>query len=127
MKILRDGMRFIVIGAIQILVDSATYIAMTKFGVGAAPANICGRCAGALLGFWLNGRVTFAHHEQPRLHLRLARYLTLWLLLTTVSTASLVTIANYAGLARSWWCKPLIEIVLGVTSFLLSRHWVYRR
>ena len=127
MKILRDGLRFIMIGAIQVLVDSATYIALTKLGINAAPANISGRCTGALLGFWLNGRVTFAHHEQPRLHLRLVRYLTLWLLLTAVSTASLVTIANHAGLARSWWCKPLIETALGLTSLLVARHWVYRR
>jgi len=127
MKFIRDGTHFVMLGAIQILIDSATYIALTKLGVAAAPANICGRCAGALLGFWLNGRITFAHNEQPRLHLRLTRYLTLWVILTMVSTASLVTIANQAGLARSWWCKPLIEIALGVTSFLLSRHWVYRR
>jgi len=126
-KIFRDGTRFVMVGAIQILIDSATYIALTNVGVAAAPANICGRCAGALLGFWLNGRITFARNEQPHLHLRLARYLTLWVILTTISTASLVTIANHAGLARSWWCKPLIEIVLGVTSFLLSRHWVYQR
>lgn len=127
MRILRDGVRFVLIGAIQIAVDSATYIALTKLGVATMPANICGRVAGALLGFWLNGSITFAHHQQPHLRLRLARYLVLWLVLTAISTTVLVAIGNHAGLARTWWCKPLIEIALGITSFLLSRHWVYRR
>jgi len=91
------------------------------------PANICSRSMGALFGFWLNGRVTFARSDQPHLRLRLARYLVLWIVLTAISTAALVAIAHHGGLARTWWCKPLIEIALGATSFLLSRHWVYRR
>jgi putative flippase GtrA len=127
MKILGDGVRFIAVGAIQVVIDSTTYIVLTQLGMATPPANICGRCAGALLGFWLNGRVTFARNEQPHLRLRFIRYLILWLVLTAISTTALVTIANYGGLARTWWCKPLIEIVLGLTSFLLSRHWVYRR
>jgi putative flippase GtrA len=127
MKILRDGVRFSVVGIIQVVVDSATYIALTKFGLATAPSNICGRVAGAVLGFWLNGRITFARNEQPRLRARLVRYLVLWITLTAISTGALLWIADHAGLARTWWCKPLIEIVLGLTSFLLSRHWVYRR
>jgi putative flippase GtrA len=126
-KILGDGARFIVVGAIQVVVDSATYIVLTKLGIATPPANICGRCVGALFGFWLNGRVTFARNEQPHLRLRFARYLILWIVLTAISTTALLTIAARGGLARTWWCKPLIEIALGVTSFLVSRHWVYRR
>jgi putative flippase GtrA len=127
MKILGDGVRFIVVGAIQVIIDSTTYIALTQLGVATPPANICGRIMGALFGFWLNGRVTFARNEQPQLRQRFARYLILWIVLTAISTTALVTIAHNGGLARTWWCKPLIEIALGVTSFLLSRHWVYRR
>jgi putative flippase GtrA len=126
-KILGDGLRFSAIGAIQVVMDSTTYILLTQLGLATLPANVCGRCMGALFGFWLNGRVTFARSEQPHLHLRFARYLILWIVLTTISTLSLITIAAHGGLARTWWCKPLIEIVLGITSFLLSRHWVYRR
>jgi len=127
MRILRDGMRFALVGAIQVALDSAVYIGLTKFGVTTSPANISGRCAGALLGFWLNGATTFAHHVQPRLRWRALRYVLLWLALTTLSTVALVSITQHAGLARSWWCKPLIEAALGLTSFLVSRHWVYRR
>jgi putative flippase GtrA len=127
MKVLRDGARFSVVGAIQVVVDSATYITLTKLGLPTALSNICGRCAGAALGFWLNGSVTFARNDQPGLRARLARYAVLWITLTAISTAALLWIANRAGLASTWWCKPLIEIVLGLCSFLLSRHWVYQR
>lgn len=127
MKILRDGLHFLVIGAIQLAVDSAVYIALTKAGIVPLPANLCGRIAGAALGFWLNGRITFLHHTQPVLHVRAARYVLLWVTLTAISTLALMLIVHYGGLARSWWAKPLIEAVLGLTSFLVSRHWVYRR
>lgn len=127
MKILRDGLHFVVVGAIQLAVDSVIYILLTRAGVSPLPANVCGRIAGAALGFWLNGRITFLLHHQPELHVRAARYVLLWMTLTIVSTAALTSIVNYGSLADSWWAKPLIEAALGVTSFLLSRHWVYRR
>jgi putative flippase GtrA len=127
MKIFRDGVGFTIIGAIQVVIDSATYIALTQLGLATPSANLCGRCVGALLGFWLNGRVTFFHNRQPHLRLRIARYLALWIVLTAISTAALMLIGNYAGLVKTWWYKPLIEIALGLISFLLSRHWVYRR
>ena len=73
MKILGDGLRFSLIGAIQVVMDSTTYIVLTELGLPTPPANVCGRCMGALFGFWLNGRVTFAHNAQPRLRLRFAR------------------------------------------------------
>lgn len=127
MRILRDGAHFIVIGATQLAVDSATYIMLTKFGIAPLFANVCGRVAGAAVGFWLNGRVTFLHRAQPRLHVRFLRYAVLWLGMTVVSTFALTSIVQHAGLTRSWWAKPLIEAALGVISFLLSRHWVYQR
>lgn len=127
MKIVRDGAKFSVVGAIQVALDSATYIGLTTLGVPTPPANVCGRIAGAVLGFWLNGSVTFAHHDQPRFRWRLARYVLLWIVLTIVSTAALTVIGHRAGLRNTWWAKPLIETVLGMTSFLICRHWVYRK
>jgi len=60
-------------------------------------------------------------------HARLLRYLLLWIGLTLISTLALAAIADTSGLSRTWWAKPLIEGGLGLTSFLLSRHWVYQR
>ena len=126
MKILRHGLHFSLVGAIQLALDSTTYIVLTFFGASPIVGNISGRVAGALLGFWLNGRMTFSDNTQPHLRLRLARYLMLWTLTTTISTTAMVEIASHAGLSSTWWCKPLVECTLGLTSFLLSRHWVYR-
>jgi len=126
-RILRDGAHFIGVGALQLALESAIYIALTRIGLALVLANVCGRAAGACCGFWLNGRVTFLHRTQPRVHVRLLRYLALWIGLTLISTGALAAIADAGGLARSWWAKPLIEGALGVTSFLLSRHWVYQR
>jgi putative flippase GtrA len=126
MRIIADGLRFSLVGAVQVTIDSAVYIALTKFGLETGFANICGRCAGALAGFWLNGSVTFSRDWQPHFRLRLERYLILWIVLTLVSTVSLGAIAARGGLARTWWCKPLVETTLGFVSFILSRHWVYR-
>lgn len=58
--LLRQGGSFLIIGALQLLVDWALFVALTALGVAAAPANLASRVGGALLGFWLNGRVTFA-------------------------------------------------------------------
>jgi putative flippase GtrA len=126
-KIVRDGASFSVVGAIQVVLDSTVYIVLTKLGVPTPPANVCGRIAGAALGFWLNGRVTFAHHDQPRFRWRLTRYILLWIAMTIISTAALTIIGHRAGLKHTWWAKPLIETVLGLTSFLICRYWVYRR
>jgi putative flippase GtrA len=126
-KIVRDGASFSVVGAIQVVLDSTVYIVLTKFGVPTPPANVCGRIAGAALGFWLNGRVTFAHHDQPRFRWRLTRYILLWIAMTIISTAALTIIGHRDGLKQTWWAKPLIETALGLTSFLICRYWVYRR
>ncbi len=127
MRILRDGASFSIVGAMQIALDSGTYILLTTFGMATPPANVCGRIVGALLGFWLNGTLTFAHHDQPRLRWRLVRYVILWIVLTIVSTAALTFIGHRHGLKHTWWAKPLVEIALGAVSFLICRQWVYRK
>jgi putative flippase GtrA len=91
------------------------------------PANIAGRIAGALLGYWLNGKLTFAGDETAIGRTQLLRFVLMWLGTTTVSTWSLGAIDNLAGLKWAWLAKPGVEAVLGVVGFLLSRHWVYRK
>ena len=127
MRIIRDGAGFSLVGVVQVALDSSVYILLTTLGLATPPSNVCGRIAGALLGFWLNGRLTFAHQDKPRLRWRLTRYVILWIAMTTISTLALTLIASQAGLRQTWWAKPLIETALGVTSFLICRHWVYRR
>ena len=78
MRILRDGISFLGVGAIQLVLDAGLYIALSKAGVALGVANLCARAAGACCGYWLNGRVTFLHRAQPRVHIRIVRYVLLW-------------------------------------------------
>ncbi len=127
MSTLKEGARFIAVGIAQVLLDSGIYIALTSIGIATPPANLCGRISGAVIGFWLNGKITFAHHQQPQLGARFARYAVLWVVMTIISTTLLTMIARDAGLVHAWWSKPLLEGMLGILSFLVSRYWVYRK
>ena len=83
MSLIRQGSRFILIGLVQLVVDWAVFVGATALGVPTVPANVLGRVCGMLLGFWLNGRYTFAADGDHRLGwARFARFLALWLLLS---------------------------------------------
>ncbi|MEV5118515.1 GtrA family protein [Stenotrophomonas indicatrix] len=127
MTLVRQGSSYIVIGLVQLLLDWLVFVGSTALGLPVAPANVVGRLAGMLLGFWLNGRYTFAAPGQQRLGWkRFARFLLLWMLLTAASTL-LVTAADHAlGLQYAWLAKPLVEGGLALVSFMLLRHVVYR-
>ncbi|ALA87987.1 GtrA family protein [Stenotrophomonas maltophilia] len=128
MSLLRQGSAYLIIGVLQLLLDWAVFVLVTSAGLPVVQGNLAGRVAGMLLGFWLNGRITFAtaDGEQRLGWRRFARFLPLWLLLTTASTL-LVSSADHAlGLQYAWLAKPLVEGGLAVISFLLLRHVVYR-
>ncbi|KOE97654.1 GtrA family protein [Stenotrophomonas geniculata] len=128
MSLLRQGSAYLIIGVLQLLLDWAVFVLVTAAGLPVVQGNLAGRVAGMLLGFWLNGRITFAtaDGEQRLGWRRFARFLPLWLLLTTASTL-LVSSADHAlGLQYAWLAKPLVEGGLAVISFLLLRHVVYR-
>ncbi|MBO1747339.1 MULTISPECIES: GtrA family protein [Stenotrophomonas] len=127
MSLLRQGRSYLIVGLLQLLLDWAVFVLATAAGMPTAPGNICGRVAGMLLGFWLNGRITFADTNGQRLGWRrFARFLPLWLLLTMASTL-LVAAADHAlGLRYAWLSKPLVEGGLAALSFVLMRWVVYR-
>lgn len=125
--LIRQGGSFLVVGLLQLLLDWLVFVAATAIGMPAGPGNIAGRVAGALLGFWLNGRVTFAQDGQTRLGWRrLCRFLAVWIPLTVLSTLAVSGVSNAMGLHLAWLAKPLVEGVLAVVAFFLWRHVVYR-
>ncbi|MEE7560171.1 GtrA family protein [Xanthomonas sp. Kuri4-2] len=127
MSLLRQGSQFVVIGALQLLVDWSVFVAATAAGLPTVPGNIAGRISGALLGFWLNGRFTFADAGDARLgwH-RFARFMAMWLVLTAISTWLMASTAHLVSLQLAWLVKPLVEGGLAVVSFLLGRYVIYR-
>ena len=127
MSLFRQGSQYIVIGLLQLALDWGVFVAATALGVPVAPGNLLGRVSGALLGFWLNGRYTFARQgERKHGWKRFARFLVMWLLMTVISTWLVDWVAGSLGLQYAWLAKPVVEAGLAVVSFFLLRHVVYR-
>ena len=126
MSLLRQGRWFVLVGAAQWVVDWSAMVLLSHAGVGVVRANLAGRVCGALLGFWLNGSITFARDDaSPRWRQGL-RYVVLWCVCAALSTTGVATIASMFGLGWAWLAKPLMDGLIAIGSFLVSRHWVYR-
>ncbi|HZH42680.1 MAG TPA: GtrA family protein [Lysobacter sp.] len=127
MSLTRQSRHYLLIGILQWLLDWAVMVALSHAGLWVEAANICGRISGAMLGFWLNGRITFAGDETAIGGRQLGRFVLLWLSTTFVSTWAMAAIEDGLGLRWTWLAKPAVELALGGVGFVLSRHWVYRR
>lgn len=123
----RQALLYFIVGLAQLALDSAVFVASTAAGVPVAGGNVAGRIAGACIGFWLNGRYTFAADGRARLQGRhRIRYVVAWVVLTCVSTLAVAQVEAMVGLRGSWLAKPFIEAVLAVVGFVVARHWIYR-
>jgi putative flippase GtrA len=127
MSLGRHARHYLLIGFVQWLLDWGVMVLLSHYGMLVEAANVLGRVAGALLGYWLNGRLTFAGDDTAIGPTQLTRFTVMWLCTTVASTWSLGVIDQYAGLKWAWLAKPGVELCLGVVGFLLSRHWVYRK
>jgi putative flippase GtrA len=126
MSLTRQGRHYLFIGGIQWLVDWAVMVLVSHFGAMVEIANVCGRVSGALLGFWLNGKITFASDDTTIGRRQLQRFVLMWLCNTAISTWAIGQIDETFGLQWAWLAKPMVELSLGIVGFLLSRYWVYK-
>jgi putative flippase GtrA len=127
LSLFQQAPRYVIAGVFQLLLDWLVFVLLTALGMAVAPANLAGRVSGALLGFWLNGRWTFAQEGRPRLGWRrLLRFAVVWLALTLASTWLVAAVASGLGLKQAWLAKPLVEGTLALLAFFLWRHVVYR-
>lgn len=126
MSLTRQGGHYVLIGLLQYVVDWGVMVGLSHLGLTVELANVAGRVSGAALGFWLNGRITFAGEGTALGRRQLMRFVLLWLFTTAVSTWAIGAIADAAGLRWAWLAKPGVEAALAGMSFLVSRHWVYR-
>lgn len=116
-----------VFGLLQLALDWLLFVAFTALGTPTAPANLASRLSAAVLGFWLNGRYTFADGTGSRLGWRrFARFWLLWLTMTAISTVLVVAVESQLGLHWAWLAKPVVEGCLALATFFLMRHVVYR-
>ena len=127
MSLRRQGGHYLLIGGLQWLVDWGVTVWLSPLGMLIEPANVTGRVSGALLGYWLNGKLTFAGEGTAMGRVQLQRFALMWLCTTAISTWAMGTIDDVLGLQWAWLAKPAVELALGVIGFVLSRHWIYRR
>lgn len=123
----RQGRNYLVVGLLQWLLDWGVFVALTRFGIAVTPANVTGRITGAMLGYWVNGKWTFASERTAVGRLQFQRFLLMWVTTTLLSTWAIGHVDDYLGLRWAWLAKPLIEILLGLVGFVLSRCWIYKR
>lgn len=127
MSLFRQGSQYMVIGLLQLLLDWTVFVIATAAGLPAAPGNVLGRVSGALLGFWLNGRYTFAQNGIQSLGWRrFCCFLAVWLPMTMLSTWAVSWAAQSLGIQLAWLAKPIVEGCLALVSFLLLRQLVFR-
>ena len=127
MSVIRQGQHYLIIGILQWLLDWGVMVGLSHWGIPIAPANVIGRIGGALLGYWLNGRFTFADEHHRMGSKQFGRFLLMWLCTTFMSTFLIEAVDRHVGRGWAWLSKPVVEAMLGLLGFLLSRHWVYRR
>lgn len=127
MNLRRQGSHFLMIGALQWLLDWGVTVWLSHLGMLIEAANLTGRVSGAMLGYWLNGKFTFAGEDTTLGRVQFQRFAVLWLCTTAASTLAIGAIEETLGLKWAWLAKPLVEAALGLIGFVLSRHWVYRR
>ena len=127
---MRQPLLFGLVGGLQYLVDGALFALLISAGIGTSPANVTSRACAAGLGFVLNRYLTFGQREETvgRLARSLLRFALLWVSLTLLSTLAVLGLEQLwgAGTGQRIAAKLVVEAVLAVASFLLSRYWVFR-
>ncbi|HWS77840.1 MAG TPA: GtrA family protein [Thermomonas sp.] len=125
--LLRQGMAYGLAGGLALLLDWASFVALTWLGMPSIPANVLGRLAGAMLAYLLNGVFTFRDAEGSKLGWRrFGRYVATWSVMTFASTLAIRAIEQGAGLQWAWLAKPAVEGVLAAITFVVYRTWIYK-
>ena len=125
---MRQIILFGVIGVSQLLADSLIFYVLVKLSVPPWIANSTSRFLALLLGFVLNGSFTFRRVDNSSTITKKSffRLLTLWVILTFVSSELVTLASHHLADLRLLLVKLTVEFVLAFVSFFISRTWVYR-
>jgi putative flippase GtrA len=127
MTLHRHATSYAVIGIVQWLVEYGLMLVLSQWVMPVEPANVIGRLAGACLGFWLNGKWTFASDDTHVGRHAAMRFIAMWMTLTVLNTWIVAFLDHQFGLRTAQLLKPGADLVSGGIGFLLSRHWVYNK
>jgi putative flippase GtrA len=119
---------YALIGGIQLLADWTCFVLLTWLAVDVVSANILGRISGAILGFWLNGRYTFAQRcDGSSLDAGHAvRFVAGWALTAILSTLLVWLLNDMGGISVARLGKPIVDALLALIGFVLSKYWIFR-
>lgn len=119
----RQVLWYAFVGGVQLIVEWLCFVAFTAWGMSLVPSNVVARTLAALLGFSVNGAITF----QSRLKVvSLVRFTIAWIPLTLLDTLAVSVLGTIGGLGVAWGVKPVVDSLIAVLSFLIARHWVFR-
>lgn len=125
--VVRQVIRFGVVGFFQLGLDWLTFFLLTLVGTVPGLANVAGRVLSASVGFWVNGKWTFASGDKPSISRRaLVRYVILWVANTAISTLIVSLVDQAHGLHWTWAVKPVADAILAALGFAVSKYWIYR-
>lgn len=127
MTLRRHAASYAVIGMLQWLVEYGLMLVLSQWFMPVEPANVIGRLAGACIGFWLNGKWTFASDHTHVGRVAAIRFVAMWIALTVLNTWIVAILDDRFGLRAAQVLKPGADLVSGGVGFLLSRHWVYNK
>jgi putative flippase GtrA len=118
------------VGGVQYLLDAGLYAVLIGSGIATLPANITSRASAAGVGFVLNRYLTFGQRNETlrRFSASLLRFVVLFAVMTLLSSLAVLWLEVAWGddNTRRIAAKLLVEAVLAVASFLVSRFWVFR-
>ena len=121
-----QAMRYGIVGAIVVACDYLVFTAILL----AAPAvylaaNLGGKVAGALLGFFLHRHFTFSWEQRHGARRQFVSYCAVLLGNIALSTALLWLLVEQVQ-ANAFLARIATDAVVIVVAFLPSRLWVYR-
>ncbi|MBK8285504.1 MAG: GtrA family protein [Ahniella sp.] len=127
MTMSRQFLSYLLIGGTQFLLDWALFSLLFWLGVPVVAANLGARASAAMVGFVLNGRITFADAEGGKLGgRRLARFIVAWVLMTLVSTLLVQAVEWIWPGPLVYLAKPVVEAMLALVNFFVLKWFVYR-
>jgi putative flippase GtrA len=126
-EISRQLVFYVCSGLLQLLVDWMLFLLLNHLGVRVAVANLLSRSSAAIVGYTVNGTLTFGNLNDPKLsRMRFIRYASLWIVTTCLSTLIVVLGKIFFGPSNIWIVKLAGEGLLVGLSFIFQKFWVYR-
>jgi putative flippase GtrA len=118
--------RFGLVGLLVVALDFALFAALLWAMPGQhLVANIAGKAAGAVSGFFLHKHITFAGSQRDRAGRQGASYALLFTFNLAMSTGLLWLLVDTLGF-NPYWTRLFVDGLVVITSFLGSKLWVYR-